>query len=142
VNVLPAAKVDIPYLGPLALHFLRSKRSVVDSLDASEQNIFSKTLSFVHTGNGSLPNRAIANDSNISTEMVEVPYGVTTNVSIAVRNTGDLTIHDCTIMVSPRLESALGINGLNPSAISSPSIPQTLFSSLVPMGIVGASSFT
>ncbi|MGB8938347.1 MAG: hypothetical protein WCC17_24910, partial [Candidatus Nitrosopolaris sp.] len=83
---------------------------------------------------------AIANNSNISTNILEVPYGVTTNVSIAVRNTGDLTIHDCLITVSPRLQSALGINGLNPSAINSPNVPQTLFSTLVPMGIVGASS--
>lgn len=88
---------------------------------------------------GTGPVGAIANNSNISTNIVDVPYGVTTNVSIAVRNTGDLTIHDCLISVSPRLESALGINGLTPSAITSPNIPQTLFSTLVPMGIVGAS---
>ncbi|MGB8935528.1 MAG: hypothetical protein WCC17_10540, partial [Candidatus Nitrosopolaris sp.] len=145
VNVLPTAKVDIPYLGPLALHFLRSnQRSILDSLDASQQNMFAKTLSFMRTGNGTLPNStvlndkfdfgkdyfnqfgrlipydfvnqvipvifnitgqetidvvtlkpgaklgAIANNSNISTNILEVPYGVTTNVSIAVRNTGDL----------------------------------------------------
>ncbi|MFY9871959.1 MAG: hypothetical protein WAK17_19795 [Candidatus Nitrosopolaris sp.] len=195
VNVLPTAKVDIPYLGPLALHFLRSnQRSILDSLNPSEQNMFAKTLSFIRAGNGTLPNStilngkfdfrkdyfnqfgrfipydfvnqvipvifnitgqetidvvtlkpgaklgAIANNSNISTNILEVPYGVTTNVSIAVRNTGDLAIHDCLITVSPRLQSALGINGLNPSAISSPNVPQTLFSTLVPMGIVGASS--
>jgi hypothetical protein len=195
VNVLPTAKVDIPYLGPLALHFLRSnQRSTLDSLDASQQNMFAKTLSFMRTGNRTLSNSTIlngkfdfrkdyfnqfgrfipydfvnqvipvifnitgqetidvvtlkpgskvgatANNSNISTNIVEVPYGVTTNVSLAVRNTGDLAIHDCLISVSPRLQSALGINGLNPSAISSPNVPQTLFSTLVPMGIVGASS--
>ena len=82
---------------------------------------------------------AIANNSNISTNIVDVPYGLTTNVSIAVRNTGDLAVHDCGVIVSPRLESALGINGLNPSAISSPNVQQTLFSTLVPLGIVGAS---
>jgi hypothetical protein len=70
---------------------------------------------------------ATANNSNISTNIVEVPYGVTTNVSIAIRNTGDLAIHDCLISVSPRLQSG-------------PNVPQTLFSTLVPMGIVGASS--
>jgi hypothetical protein len=70
---------------------------------------------------------AIANNSNSSTNIVEVPYGVTTNVNLAVRNTGDLAIHDCSITVSPRLESALGINGLNPSEITSPNVPQTLF---------------
>jgi hypothetical protein len=196
VNVLPTAKVNVPYLGPLALHFLRSnQRSTLDSLDASQQNLFARALSFMHaTGNGTLPKSTIlngkfdlrkdyfdqlgrfipydfvnqvipvvfnitgqetidvvtlkpgskfgatANDSNISTNIVEVPYGVTSNVSIAVRNTGDLAIHDCLVSASPRLQSALGINGLNPSAISSPNVPQTLFSTLVPMGIVGASS--
>jgi hypothetical protein len=196
VNVLPTAKFDIPYLGPLALHFLRSnQRSISDSLDASAQNMFAKTLSLMHTGNGTLPKSTIlngnfdfskhyfnqfgrlvpydfvnqvipvifnitgqetidvvtlkpgpkvvvgniANNSDISTKIVEVPYGVTTNVSIAVRNSGDLAIHDCGLTVSPRLESSLGINGLTPSAITSPNIPQTLFSTLVPMGIVGAS---
>src|SRR5215469_684741 len=195
VNVLPTAKVNIPYLGPLALHFLRSnQRSISDSLDAAQQNLFARALSFTHTGNGALPKSTIlngkfdlredyfdqlgsfipydfvnqvipvifnitgqetidvvtlkpgakfgtiANDSNISTNIVEVPYGVTTNVSIAVRNTGDLAIHVCLISASPRLQSVFGINGLNPSAISSPNVPQTLFSTLVPMGIVGASS--
>ncbi|MGB6532011.1 MAG: hypothetical protein WBF33_28215 [Candidatus Nitrosopolaris sp.] len=194
VNVLPTAKVNIPYLGPLALHFLRSnQRSILDSLDASQQNLFARALYFMHTGNGTLPKStilsgkfdfrkdyfdqlgrfipydfvnqvipiifnitgqetidvvtlkpgsklgAIANNSNISTNIMEVPYGVTTNVSIAVRNTGDLAVADCGLTVSPRLESALGINGLNPSAITSPNVPQTLFSTLVPMGIVGAS---
>jgi hypothetical protein len=194
VNVLPTAKVNIPYLGPLALHFLRSnQRSILDSLDASEQNMFVKALSVMHTGNGTSPNSIIlngkfdfrkdyfnqfgrfipydfvnqvipvifnitgqetidvvtlkpglkvgatANNSNISTNIVEVPYGVTTNVDIAVRNSGDLAIQDCSITVSPRLESALGINGLNPSAISSPNIPQTLFSTFPAMGIVGPS---
>ena len=43
--VLPTAKVQVPVLGPLALHFLRSdKRSILDSLDASQQNTFAKTL--------------------------------------------------------------------------------------------------
>ena len=196
VNVMPTAKVNVPYLGPLALHFLRSnQRSTLDSLDASQQNEFARALSFIHTGNGTLPKSTIlngkfdlrkdyfdqlgrfipydfvnqvipvvfnitgqetidvvtltpgpkvvvgniANESNISTKIMEVPYGVTTNVSIAVRNTGDIAIHDCGLTVSPRLESALGINGLTPSAITSPNIPQTLFSTLVPMGIVGAS---
>ena len=60
VKVLPIAKVDIPYLGPLALHFLRSnQRSTLDSLDASQQNMFAKTLSFMRTGNGTLPNSTI-----------------------------------------------------------------------------------
>jgi hypothetical protein len=197
VNVLPTAKVNVPYLGPLALHFLRSnQRSTLDSLDASQQNLFARALTLMHTVNGTLPKSTIlngkfdlrkayfdqfgrfipydfvnqvipvlfnitgqetidvvtlkpgpkvvvgniANDSNISTNIVEVPYGVTTNVSFAVRNSGDIAIHDCGLTISPRLESALGINGLNPSAITSPNVPQTLFSTLVPMGIVGASA--
>jgi hypothetical protein len=46
VNVLPTAKVGVPVLGPLALHFLRTdKRSILDSLDASQQDIFASTLS-------------------------------------------------------------------------------------------------
>src|SRR5215467_551525 len=45
VNVLPTAKVQVPVLGPLALHFLRSsQRSILDSLDASQRNTFAKTL--------------------------------------------------------------------------------------------------
>ena len=44
-----------------------------------------------------------------------------------------------TVNVFPGLQSALGINGLTPSAISSPNIPQTLFSTILPIGIVGPS---
>ncbi|MGA8082386.1 MAG: hypothetical protein WB988_11025, partial [Candidatus Nitrosopolaris sp.] len=41
VNILPTAKVQVPVLGPLALHFLRtSQRSILDSIDASQQNMF------------------------------------------------------------------------------------------------------
>ena len=43
------------------------------------------------------------------------------------------------VLVSPGLQSALGINGLNPSAITSPNIPQTLFSTIIPLGVVGPS---
>ncbi|MGB6532012.1 MAG: hypothetical protein WBF33_28225 [Candidatus Nitrosopolaris sp.] len=35
------------------------------------------------------------------------------------------------------LQSALGINGLNPAAIISPNVPQTLFSTIPGLGIVG-----
>jgi len=55
VNVLPTAKVQLPVLGPLGLHFIRSPRGVLDSLDASEQNMFAKRLSVMHAGNGTLP---------------------------------------------------------------------------------------
>jgi hypothetical protein len=48
VNVLPTAKVQLPVLGPLALHFLRSdQRSILDSL--SDQSNFARALSFTNT---------------------------------------------------------------------------------------------
>jgi hypothetical protein len=48
--ILPAAKVGLSVLGPLALHFLRSdKRSMLDSLGASQENIFAKALSITNT---------------------------------------------------------------------------------------------
>jgi hypothetical protein len=191
--VLPTAKVQVPVLGPLALHFLRtSQRSILDSIDASQQNMFAKTLSVMRAGNASaiFPN-ATFNDNfdfsrdyfnqfgrlipydfvnqvipvifkvtgqetldvvtlptggtdalkNISTQIVKIPNDVTTKVRLAVRNTGDIPIWDLTVNVFPGLQSALGINGLNPSAISSPNIPQTLFSTILPIGIVGPSFF-
>ncbi|MGB6592764.1 MAG: hypothetical protein WBE68_14795 [Candidatus Nitrosopolaris sp.] len=50
LNVLPSAKVQLPVLGPLALHFLRSdQRSILDSLDASQQDLFAKALSVTNT---------------------------------------------------------------------------------------------
>ena len=192
VYILPSAKVQVPVLGPLALHFLRtSQRAILDSLDASQQNMFAKALSVVNTGNGTFPNSTMFNDNfdfsrdyfnqfgrlipfdfinqvipvifkvtgqetldvvtlptggkgpvkNISTEIVKIPNGVTTTVRLGVRNTGDVPIYDLTVNVFPGLQSALGINGLNPSAITSPNIPQTLFSTILPIGIVGPSFF-
>jgi hypothetical protein len=193
INVLPTAKIQLPVLGPLALHFLRtSQRSILDSIDAAQQNTFAKTLSVMRAGNVSaiFPN-ATFNDNfdfsrdyfnqfgrlipydfvnqvipvifkvtgqetldvvtlptggtdklhNISTEIVKIPNDVTTKVRLAVRNTGDVPIWDLTVNVFPGLQSALGINGLNPSAITSPNIPQTLFSTILPIGVVGASFF-
>jgi hypothetical protein len=188
--VLPTAKVQLPVLGPLALHFLRtSQRSILDSLDASQQNIFAKALSLMHAGNATFPNSTFndnfdfqrdyfnqfgrlipydfvnqvipvifkvtgqetldvvtlpkgfnaknINSTTGSTNIVQIPYGVTSKVRLAIRNTGDAPIQDCTANVTTGLQSALGINGLNPSAITSPNIPQTLFSTIVPLGIVG-----
>jgi hypothetical protein len=191
VWVEPTAKVQLPVLGPLALHFLRtSPRGILDSIDASQQNMFAKTLSVMHAGNATLPN-ATFNDNfdfsrdyfnqfgrlipfdfvnqvipvifkvtgqetldvvtlptggtdalkNISTQIVKIPNDVTTKVRLAVRNTGDVPIWDLTVNVFPGLQSALGINGLTPSAITSPNIPQTLFSTILPIGIVGPSFF-
>jgi hypothetical protein len=76
---------------------------------------------------------------DISTQIVKIPIGVTTKVRLAVRNTGDIPIWDVITQNTPGLQSALGINGLTPSAITSPNIPQTLFSTIVPVGIVGGS---
>src|SRR5215467_8038350 len=191
VWVEPTAKVQLPVLGPLALHFLRtSPRGILDSIDANQQNMFAKTLSVMHAGNATLPN-ATFNDNfdfsrdyfnqfgrlipfdfvnqvipvifkvtgqetldvvtlptggtdalkNISTQIVKIPNDVTTKVRLAVRNTGDVPIWDLTVNVFPGLQSALGINGLTPSAITSPNIPQTLFSTILPIGIVGPSFF-
>jgi len=70
-----------------------------------------------------------------------IPNGKTTKVRLAVRNTGDAPIYDLTVNVFPGLQSALGINGLTPSAITSPNIPQTLFSTIPPVGLVGPSFF-
>jgi hypothetical protein len=200
--VLPTAKVQLPVLGPLALHFLRtSERSILDVIDSSpsdvplgttptQQDMFAKTLSVTHTGNSTLANstfndnfdfsrdyfnqfgRLIPYDfvnqvipvifkvtgqetldvvtlptggkdalKNISTQIVKIPNDATTLVRLAVRNTGDIPIWDLTVNVFPGLQSALGINGLTPSAITSPNIPQTLFSTILPIGIVGPSYF-
>jgi hypothetical protein len=187
--VLPNAKVQLPVLGPLAMHFLRSdQRSILDLLDASQQNMFAKALSVTNT---TFPNSTMFNDNfdfsrdyfnqfgrfipydfinqvipvifkvtgqetldvvtlptlgkdavkTVSTNIVTIPNGKTTLVRLAVRNTGDVPIYDLTVNVFPGLQSALGINGLNPAAITSPNIPQTLFSTILPIGIVGPSFF-
>jgi hypothetical protein len=62
--VLPNAKVQVPVLGPLALHFLRtSQRSILDSLDASQQSMFAKTLSVNNVGNTTLLANTTFNDN-------------------------------------------------------------------------------
>jgi hypothetical protein len=78
---------------------------------------------------------------NISTQIVQIPNDVTSTVRLAARNTGDIPLWDLTVNVFPGLQSAPGINGLTPSAITSPNIPQTLFSTILPIGIVGPSFF-
>jgi hypothetical protein len=189
IKILPIAKVQLPVLGPLALHFLRSdKRAVLDSLDASQQNMFAKTPSVTNT---TFPNSTVLNDNfdfsrdyfiqfgrsipydfvnqvifvifkitgeewldvvtlptgekdavkNVSTQIVQIPNGVTSTIRLAVRNTGDIPIWDLTVNVFPGLQSTLGINGLNPAAITSSNLAQTLFSTILPIGIVGPSFF-
>ena len=75
----------------------------------------------------------------ISTNIVTIPNGKTTLVRLAVRNTGDAPVYNLDVDVTTGLQSALGINGLNPAAITSPNVPQTLFSTILPLGIVGPS---
>ena len=78
---------------------------------------------------------------NMSTQILKIPAGVTTKVRLALRNTGDVpVVPGPVIFISPGLQSALDINGVNPSAITSPNIPQTLFSTIIPVGVVGPST--
>ena len=192
IDILSTAKVQVPVLGSVALHFLRSdKRSILDSLDASQQNMLAKTFSVNNVGNTTFPANTTFNDNfdfqrdyynqfgrfipydyvnqvvpvtfkitgeewldvvtlptggkdaakNVSTQIVQIPNGVTSTIRLAVRNIGDIPIWDLTINVFPGLQSALGINGLNPAAITSSNIVQTLFSTILPIGIVGPSFF-
>jgi hypothetical protein len=217
VNVLPTAKIvqipqlaktsnatGLPELGPLALHFLKTdERSTLDLLDASQQNMFAKTLSVMHTANGTLPNStfndifdlkrhylnqfgrfipygfvnqvipvilavtgqetldivtlppgkfcnescnvtAINATTQFSNQILKIPSGVATKLRLAIRNTGDVGFWYLGANVdnnATNLQSTLGINGLNPSAITSPNIPQTLFSTILPLGIVGREDF-
>jgi hypothetical protein len=79
---------------------------------------------------------------NISTQVLNrIPAGITSTVRLAVRNIGDVaTVPGPLIFISSGLQSALGINGVNPPAITSPNIPQTLFSTIIPVGVVGPST--
>ena len=79
--------------------------------------------------------------SSISTDLVRIPNGHATLVRLAVTNPGDAPVWDLTVNVSPGLQSALGINGLNPALITSPDIPATLFSTILPIGIAGHTYF-
>jgi hypothetical protein len=187
--ILPTAKVGLPVLGQLALHFLRTNdRLSSDVISPSESNTFSKTLMFTSTR---FPNSTTIMDTftptkdwnnfftrdipfdfinqvipvtwhvtgqetidvvtlptlgkdavkTISTNFVTIPNGKTTLVRLAVRNTGDAPVWDLTVNVLSGLQSNLGINGLTPSAITSPNIPQTLFSTILPIGIAGPAFF-
>ncbi len=199
VNVLPSARVQAPVLGPLALHFLRTDtRAILDSLDATQQDIFAKALSVTNitspnsAANTTSPSSTMFTDNfdfnsnyynqfgrfipfdfinqvipilfkvtgqetldvvtlptghtdkvkDVSTQIVEIPNGATTKVRLAVRNTGDVPVYDLDVNVTTERLSVLGINGLTPSAITSPNIPQTLFSTIQPLGIVGPSEPT
>jgi hypothetical protein len=78
--------------------------------------------------------------TQLSKQIVEIPSGVTTKLRLALVNTGDVPFWYADVNIdsnATNLQSILGINGLNPSAITSPNIPQTLFSTINPLGIVG-----
>ncbi|MGA9150802.1 MAG: hypothetical protein WBZ36_09500, partial [Candidatus Nitrosopolaris sp.] len=61
ITILESAKVQLPVLGPLALHFLRTDhRAILDSLDASQQNKFGKAFSLTNT---TFPNSTRFNDN-------------------------------------------------------------------------------
>lgn len=206
MNILPTAKVGLPVLGPVALHFLRpNSRTINDNMEAIPENILQRAFSNItNIGNPlgactsvttagncttvslgpfthnldfkrdyigafsrnipfdyinqvipvifkvsgqetldvvTLPPGAPVSLDAISTHILKIPNDDTSRIRLAVTNTGDAGIYDLTVNVFPGLQSALGINGLTPSAISSPNIPQTLFSSILPIGIVGHSTF-
>src|SRR5215469_1034828 len=206
MNILPTAKVGLPVLGPVALHFLRpNSRIINDNMEAIPENILARVFSNVtNVGNPlgactsagtagnctttslgpfthnldfkrdylgqfsrnipfdyinqvipvifkvsgqetldvvTLPYGAPVSLDAISTHIVKIPNDETTRLRLAVTNTGDAAVWDMTVNVFPGLQSSLGINGLTPSAISSPNIPQTLFSTILPIGIVGHSTF-
>jgi hypothetical protein len=209
MNILPTAKVGLPVLGPMAMHFLRpNSRIINDNMEAIPANILSRIFSnTTNIGNPTLAacstpsatinstcttttegpfthtltftrdylgqfNRQILFDyinqvipvifkvsgqetldvvtlpfgapvslDAISTHIVKIPNDDTSRLRLAVTNTGDAAVWDMTVNVFPGLQSSLGLNGLTPSAISSPNIPQTLFSTILPIGIVGHSTF-
>jgi hypothetical protein len=206
LNILPTAKVGLPVLGPLALHFLRpDSRIINDNMEAIPTSVLQRVFSnvtnvgnplgactsastagnctttslgpFTHTLNFNrdylgtfsrqvpfdfinqvipvifkvtgqetldvvtLPYGAPVSLDAISSHIVKIPNDATTPIRLAVTNTGDAPVYDMTVNVFPGLQSSLGINGLTPSAISSPNIPQTLFSTILPIGIVGHSTF-
>ena len=204
--ILPTAKVGLPVLGPVALHFLRANSRIInDNMEAIPVNALQRAFSQVtNVGNplaacGSattagnctttnlgpftnsltfnrdylgqfqrivpfdyinqvipvifkvsgqetldvvtLPPGAPVSLDAISTHILKIPNDDTTRIRLAVTNTGDAAVWDMTVNVFPGLQSSLGINGLTPSAVSSPNIPQTLFSTILPIGIVGHSTF-
>jgi hypothetical protein len=80
------------------------------------------------------------NPNQYSKQIVEIPAGVTTKVRLALRNSGDVPAWYIDPFFDNNItnhDSTLGLNGLNPAAITSPNIPQTLFSTILPLGIVG-----
>jgi hypothetical protein len=65
LNVLPTAKVQVPVLGPLALHFLRNDlRSAGDSLATTGQNMFTKALTIMNGTNQTMFNNSLGLNTN------------------------------------------------------------------------------
>src|SRR5262249_53104215 len=56
MNILPTAKVGLPVLGPMAMHFLRpNSRIINDQMEAIPENILQRTFSNItNIGNPSL----------------------------------------------------------------------------------------
>ena len=101
--VLPTAKVQLPVLGPLALHFLRSSQSILDSIDANQQNMFAKTLSVMHTGNATLPNATFNDNFDFSRDYFNqfgrfIPYDFVNQViPVIFKVTGQETLDVVTL---------------------------------------------
>ncbi|HYV52016.1 MAG TPA: hypothetical protein VE971_01870 [Candidatus Eisenbacteria bacterium] len=74
--ILTTAKVQLPVLGPLALHFLRNApRSVEDSLGTAEQNMFAKALSITNGTNSTMFNNSLGFNRNyIDKSSRFIPY--------------------------------------------------------------------
>src|SRR5215467_2630421 len=138
-SVTTAGNCTTISLGPFT-HKLDFKR---DYLGAFQRNILfdyiNQVIPVIFKVSGqetldvvTLPPGAPVSLDAISTHIVKIPNDDTTRLRLAVTNTGDAGIYDLTVNVFPGLQSSLGINGLTPSAISSPNIPQTLFSTILP----------
>jgi hypothetical protein len=87
---------------------------------------------------------AINATTQFSNQILKIPSGVTTKLMLALTNTGDVAFWYADVNLdsnAANLQSVLGINGLNPFAITSPNNPQTLFSIILPLAIVGPQDF-
>src|SRR5215469_9836725 len=102
--VIKSAKVQLPVLGPLALHFLRTdQRSTLDLLDASEQKMFGKVLSVMHTGNATFPNSTFKDNFDFKRDYFNqfgrfIPYDFVNQViPVIFKATGSETLDVVTL---------------------------------------------
>jgi hypothetical protein len=87
--VLPNAPVQVPVLGPLALHFLRSApRSIGDSLDSSDQNLLAKALSVMNTNATSFVSGSTTSSPSTTITTTSTPSGTT---SMTTSTSGSVT---------------------------------------------------